>query len=52
MSFIGISINIWRDTFGTGGVSGGSTPINPLDLLDRANANIQDRAGVNISTRV
>lgn len=50
MSFIGIAINIWIDTFGTGG-SGGGGP-GPLALQQRDNSYILDRAGANIFTRV
>lgn len=49
LSFIGIAINIWRDTAGTGG--GGSGP-GPLALQQRDNDYILDRDGNNIFTRV
>ena len=49
MAFIGIAINIWVDTFGTGGTGGGP---GPLGLQDRAGAFILDRAGAFILTRV
>lgn len=42
MSFIGIAINIWVDTFGTGG-GGGSIP--PRAILDAQNNPILDAAG-------
>lgn len=48
LSFIGIAINIWRDTKGTGGGIGPG----PLALKDRAGVFILDRAGNNIFTRV
>jgi len=47
MAFIGIAINIWRDTFGTGG--GGGVPV--LALRQRDNAVILDRFGAFILTR-
>jgi hypothetical protein len=47
LSFIGIAINIWRDTSGTGGGGPGA-----LALQDRANAFILDRSGAFIFTRV
>lgn len=46
LSFIGIAINIWRDTAGTGG---GGPPANALQqrdlsyILDRSNNYIQTR---------
>lgn len=47
MAFIGIALNIWIDTFGTGG--GGGIP--PLAILDRFNVPIVDRAGNFIVSR-
>lgn len=46
MSFIGIAINIWRDTRGTGG---GLIPSNAI--LDRFNVPIIDRNGSYIVSR-
>lgn len=46
MSFIGIAINIWRDTRGTGG---GLIPSNAI--LDRFNVPIVNRFGVFIVSR-
>lgn len=46
MSFIGIAINIWRDTKGTGG---GTIPSNAI--LDRNNIPIVDRNGNFIVSR-
>lgn len=48
MSFIGISLSIWTDTGGVGGVE----PDNPLILKDRLNGGILDRFNAAISTRV
>lgn len=45
-SFIGIAINIWRDTKGTGG---GVVPSNAI--LDRFNVPIVDRFGQYIVSR-
>lgn len=45
-SFIGIAINIWRDTKGTGG---SSIPSNAI--LDRNNIPIVDRFGSYIVSR-
>lgn len=49
LSFIGIAVNIWSDTFGTG--TGGGQP-GPTGLQDRFNAYINDRDGQIIFTRV
>lgn len=50
MAFIGIALNIWVDTFGTGGAGSGSgTPANAI--LDRFNVPIVDRAGSFIVSR-
>lgn len=46
LSFIGIAINIWKDTAGGGGAP------EPLVLLDRFGAEIETRTGDTISTRV
>jgi len=48
LAFIGIAINIWRDTYGTGGGGGPG----PLALQQRDLSFILDRAGNNIFTRV
>lgn len=47
---IGISTNIWSDTVGTG-QGGGGFPAS-VDLEDRFNAQIIDRANDDIQTRV
>lgn len=45
-SFIGIAINIWRDTKGTGGV-----PVPSNAIRDRFNVPILDRFGNYILSR-
>lgn len=47
---IGVGVNIWTDTVGTGQGGGGNPP--SVGLLDRFNAQIIDRAGDDLETRV
>lgn len=50
-AFIGIAINIWRDTYGTGGGPFGPAIPPAAQLLDRFGVNIKDRAGNNLESR-
>lgn len=49
LSFIGIAINIWKDTAGTGGGGGGGVPTGAI--LERDSDPILDRAGAYILVR-